>query len=320
MKKLKYILTALTLICAAAGHQLRAETLPLYFGDLRSEVTNQLTIASNTVVVDKKLISKLKATLKTIDKNKTNTLAASTKTLALVAKSLNQTTLSNIFDSNIQLVVDLYVSNYFSAQSDLASRLVSTFPGKSHDAADKAMAKLLAAIDAADTNLNSTIASKALSSSSKALVVATKSVTKAEAAPQPPATYQATIAINGASTTTFRPTLAVAVQGGPGDFFINAVGHSGSGLSTKALSLSFAITDLVDGANPTATITAGGANQYTVAGLGSGNTTFISTGGTTQVNWNSAAKLLSGSFSFNSSEQDGSRTAVISGTFVITYQ
>ncbi|MEO6035107.1 MAG: hypothetical protein ABIQ35_07625 [Verrucomicrobiota bacterium] len=52
---------------------------------------DQLSIASNSVVVDKRLIAKLNSVLKTIDKNTTNTLAPGIKTLGLVTKSLNRT-------------------------------------------------------------------------------------------------------------------------------------------------------------------------------------------------------------------------------------
>lgn len=322
MKQVKFLLVAAALFCAAAKQQSSAIDIPPapYFRDLRIEVTNQLTIASNAVAADKKLIAKLKSTLKTIDKNSSITLAPGTKTLALVAKALNKTSLSNVFDAQLQFIVDIYTDNYAGLETGLETQLNTAFPGKKRDAAQKALNKLIAAIDSASSNLNTDLASKALSLASKNLVVAQKAVTSAKNAPLPPSSFQATVAISGSSTTTFKPRLATVTPAviGSGNFFVNAAGTSGSGINTKAISLSFALTDLVQGAN-TATITAGGANQYTTGGL-NGNVSFNSTGGVSHVFWDAATKTLAGDFSFNGSEQDGARTATFSGTFSVHYQ
>ena len=66
MNKLFLPLTCLVTLFANIA---RADDLP-FFSTLREEIVNQLTIASNTVALNKKLISTLASNLKTLDKTK----------------------------------------------------------------------------------------------------------------------------------------------------------------------------------------------------------------------------------------------------------
>lgn len=311
---MKKILLALALFAISSAQHLSASDLQApYFSFVRSEVTNQLTIASNTLPLNKTLIGQLKATLKVIDKNTTNTLAPGVKTLGLVTKGLNKTSISNIFDAELQNVVDIYFDILKSNGSSLSNRLVATYPSGPHTSALNNLNQMIAALNSADTNFNTTLASKSLALALKKFVVTEKLTIKAEAAPAPLATVNATITISG-SKTSFKSTLAVAASIVNGIVFINAVQGSTSG--TK--SLSFGLTGLVAGAN-TLPIASGGANQYTYvnfSGVGAyTGHSFDSTGSTATVNYNPATKSLSGSFTFNASEQDGIRTAAITGTF-----
>ncbi len=312
MKTLKYLFITFVLF-AAATHSHAAE-LP-YLSNLRSEITNQLTIASNAIPVNKPLITKLKASLKTVDKNTTNTLAAGVKTLAVLAPSLNKTTLSNIFDGPLQTVVDIYTTEYLNAHSNLVAQLATAYPSKKQEAALKLLDKLAAAVSAANTNFNSNLAVKALTLASKNLVASSKAVTTAKNVPVPPSKVLATAPKTWAPS--FKSIVAIAVPFPNNFFVINANGTSGTGFGTKIASLTVQLGTLVPGSNNV--IIEANSSLYAVAKLGGENQAFNSTGGTAQANWNPATKTISGSFSFNVIQDGTSNTTVIKGTFVTSY-
>ena len=74
MNKLVYPLACLAVLLA---NMARGDDLP-FFSPLREEVANQLTVASNTVPLDKKLLASLRSNLKSIDKTKPTLTAGST--------------------------------------------------------------------------------------------------------------------------------------------------------------------------------------------------------------------------------------------------
>jgi hypothetical protein len=73
----------------------RADELP-FFSALRGEIVSQLTLASNTPPVNKKLVAALNTNLKLIDRAKPTLVHGSTA-LGTLAKNLGKTALSNTF-------------------------------------------------------------------------------------------------------------------------------------------------------------------------------------------------------------------------------
>jgi hypothetical protein len=313
---MKYITTILAaLFCALSAQTTRGISVPL--GDLHDEITDQLSLASNNVLLNKKLISQLNAALKTLDKVKSDSLADETKTLSLVIPMLNKTSLSNVFDAELQLILDIYTSNYVSSADSFGAQLANTFPGKKHDSAQKALDKLLAAIQAADTNMDSTLAAKALSKASKTMKAVEKAVSNAINAKLPPASMTATISIPGEKDIKFSSKLGVGQPFAGGNFVMNAVSTTGSGFNTKIQSLLLILPNLVEGAN--SVTLSGSGNQFTTGGL-NGSTSFIGVSGNAQVVWVSASKAVSGTFTFTAAEQAGLRIATITGSFTAVYQ
>ncbi len=324
---MKKLILTLVLFCAAIFAQ-RASALsldPPYFDNVRAEIINQLTIASNGVPLDAKLIKALNKALATLDKGVTNTVAnttnkltAGTKVLGTLVKALNKTSVSNALDSVVQQVVDIYTGEYANSLNDLSNRLAVTFLSSKRTSAEKALGKLLLAVTAADTNMNSTLAAKALGKAATAFKSAAKAVAKAEAVPPPPAGINATVAVTGASTVNYKSLTQAVTPGASGNFNVLSGSVTGSGAGTKQLVISFGLQGLSPGAN---TVNFSSFN-YIVTGInGSGS---MSCTGTAQVSWDTAHKSLTGTFScngtFNFAAGGSAPGTVNNGSFTLFYQ
>lgn len=201
MKKLLYPLTCLLVLLTHVG---RADDLP-FFSSIREEIVSQLTIASNTPPLNKKLVSALGSNLKTIDKTKP-TLITGSAALGTLAKSLGKTSLSNTFLPILTGTRTVYLEAMETEMGDLEDRLSYTIPGKAQTAAQTAIGKLAAAMEDAGTNASFTLSLKSLSKAAKALVTAAKAVAKAETA-KPGANFlTATITESNQGVTLFKPT------------------------------------------------------------------------------------------------------------------
>jgi hypothetical protein len=263
-------------------------------------VINQLTVASNDVVANKKLIKTLSGALKLIDKTKTNYVGGS-KSLGSLARTLNRTTVSNEFHDVLQATADTYVSELLDEEGALADRLAPTYPSGSRTAAQRQLDLMLAAIQGANTNDSVVTAARFLSIASKKQIVAAKLVTKAENAPPPPAGV--TASITGALRRSFKSFTAVITNPGGGTSIIvnSATKPSASGLD----SLAFSLTGVTDG---THTVNLEGEySQVRVGGRA------FTGDGTATVTFNSTTKVIFGTFSFIGSDDDGSVT--VSGSF-----
>src|SRR5215475_11967882 len=95
-------------ICTAAIHSSATPLLP-YFAPVRSEITNQMTIISNTVPLNKKLLGVLKGALTQIDKPGPANLANDIKLLNVVVPAIAKTTVSNVFHSPLDGAVNNYL-------------------------------------------------------------------------------------------------------------------------------------------------------------------------------------------------------------------
>ena len=201
MKKLIYSLTCLAVLLTNIA---RADELP-FFSTLRGEIFNQLTIASNNVALNKRLISVLSANLKTIDRTKP-ALVNGSAALGTLAKGLGRTSLSNTFLPILTDTRAVYLDVLETELSALQERLIGTIPGKSRTAAQTALGKLSAAIEAANTNANFTASLSSLSKAATALGAAQKSVVKAETAVPGANFLTATITESNQGVTSFKPT------------------------------------------------------------------------------------------------------------------
>lgn len=201
MKKFIYPLTCLTLLFTNPS---RGDDLP-FFSSLRQEITIQLTLASNTPPLNKKLINGLQANLKLIDRTKP-TLLTGGSSLGTLAKSLSKTSLSNTF---LPILIDTraaYIDAMETEISALMDQLADTIPGKARSAAQTAIGKVLAVIENVKTNASLAGSLGSLKKAATALVAAEKAVVKAETAPPGPNFLTATVTESNQGTFTFMPT------------------------------------------------------------------------------------------------------------------
>lgn len=214
MNKLFLPLTCLAVLFANIA---RADDLP-FFSSLRGEIVSQLTIASNNLALNKKLISALASNLKTLDKTKP-TLIAGSATLGTLAKNLGKTTLSNNFLPIVTGIRTVYLDTMEGSLDELEERLSHTIPGKAQTTAQTDLGKATIAIDAVGTNSDFALSLKALSKAATALAKAEKSVVKAETA-KPGANFlTATIIESNQGTTPFQATKSMFLDAYYDPFF-----------------------------------------------------------------------------------------------------
>ena len=213
MKKLVYPLTCLAVLLANIA---RGDDLP-FFSSLREEIASQLTIASNTLPLNKKLTAGFRSNLKLIDKTKP-TLIAGSGALGTLAKSLGRTSLSNTFLPILTDTRTVYIDVMETEMIALEDRLAVTIPGKAQTSARTAIAKVSVAIDDASTNNNFTVSLKSLSKAAKALSSAQKAVAKAETAKPGADFLSATITESNQGETLFKPVKKTILEAYYDDF------------------------------------------------------------------------------------------------------
>lgn len=337
---MKKLLLALTLSLAVFLPRAQAipDSLP-YLGSIRSEVLDQLTIASNNVATtnnvaaNKKLIKTLLGAKKLIDKTKTNYVGGA-KSLTVLNKTFVRSALSNEFNPLIGQTLDVYVGSLYSVRDTLADRVNGSYPGRAQTAALATLAKLLAAIDNANTNTNILLALRSLGVAAKTETAAQKATVKAENAPLPPAQYKATItgALFGNFNFTPNPANAIAsVFNAPLNYLqMNGISgvRSGSGLSTKLTTRQLLITipNLADG---TTTYEVGDGSGkafvlYTVGRGGVGGSDgadgYEAVSGTLTVTVNKASKTAVGTFSFYApGENTATAASTSNGSFSVVW-
>ena len=301
---MKHLLLTLVLCSAAFVGQARAGLTPPYFGGLRVEVTNQLAIASNAPTLDRKLITALRRALTLIDKANPTNLVSDTKTLTTLTTTLNKSSLSNLFDAELQTVVDIYRNVLLSNELSLSNRLAATFPSGPHTAAQNNLNQMLAALVTAGSSLDSGAAARALSLAAKKGVVAAKLTTKAENAPPPGNVVAAKV--NGANFRSAARTTEATYEPA-----INRVQFTGVA-GTKALTV-FIIT------------TPGTSTHFfTTSAIYSSGTQgqAVSSSGTITITLDTARKVISGTFSFEADSFSPllGHVSVTDGTFFATYE
>lgn len=201
---MKPIIFSLTCLAVLLANIARADDVP-FFSPLREEIINQLTLATNTVPLNKKLVSALASNLKTLDKTKP-TLITGSAALGTLAKSLGKTTLSNTFLPILTGTRTVYLDVIETAMGTLEERLTHTMPGKTQTSAQTAINKLAVALENATTNASFTLSLKSLSKAAKALAAADKAVFKAETAKPGASFLTATIIESNQGTNLLKVT------------------------------------------------------------------------------------------------------------------
>lgn len=304
---MKQLLLSLVVFTLFVVQRANAVLPPPYFSDVRSEVTNQLAIASNAPSIDKKLVTSLRKALTLIDKADPENLVKDTKTLTLLATTLNKSSVSNAFDSYLQTVVDIYINVLLGEGAGLSNRLVATFPSGPHTAAVNNLEQLLAALNTANTQGDSVLAAKALSLAAKKAVVTEKLTIKAENARPPKTTLTATL--SGAINGTFNAQAAPATFQGVNHYRIIGARAGRTGQTTVEL-------DLVDAVPGTSTVSLNGNSAYKILSL-AGFENYVATSGNATVTVNTDLEALFGTFTFNANGPKGAIT--VTGSFFSTY-
>lgn len=339
MMKLLLALT-LTLAVFLPRAQAVADTLP-FLTTFRSQVANQLTIASNNIVAtnDVRGNTRLKKTLigalRTIDRTKTNSYVAGASALNVLNRTFYRTSLSNTFNPLVDQTRDVYVASLYLAYSNYAARVNASYPGRSQTAAFATLARLLAAIDTANTNTNVLVALRFLSTAARTETATLAATKRAEAAPLPPQQYTATIAGALYGTFNFTPKPANAIAAvrniALNNLQMNGVSGtvSGSGFSTKSTVRTLFI-NIPNLANGTTVYDVGSGSgkafvNYTVArgGIGGADPAdgYEAVSGTLTVTVNLAAKTAVGTFSFSAPGENnpGSTASTSNGKFSVLW-
>jgi hypothetical protein len=302
---MKCLLLTLALFSSILIPSARADALP-YFETLRAQVLSQLDLATNGVAEpDKKLVSALRKALTTIDKTKPD-YASGSKSLGTIAKGLNRTSVSNVFAPVFQSTVAVYLGALMGEEDTLAARLAATFPSKSRTSAELALERLVAALQSANATDDIILAAKALAAAAKEFGTATKLTVKAEDAPAPPAGLSATI--SGALNASFNDFNTTITRTGSSIGVNSQTKPSASGLDSILMELQ----NVSDG--PQTVNVRGGYNQVRAGGRSFGGVTLVN--GTATITYDSATKVISGTFSFVGDEAgDSTATVTVSGSF-----
>jgi hypothetical protein len=305
MKQLAIIVAvALT---AFFQHANAAILLP-HLADVRAEITNQLTIASNAPTFDKKLATSLRKSLTLIDKPGKTSVANDLKVLGLVAKTLNRTSVSNEFDAEFNAAITAYFNDLNAASESSADRLDTTYPGRLREAAAKALQKVLDGLEDGAALSDLVSRAKLLSKVAAAIVRADLAIARAEDAPAPPARIVAQV--TGSLRTSIKTQGAGIVAGD--SLIINGAQTSGTTLHQ----INFVCLAVPEG---TSTVNLNGGNVNVVkfpgVAINYGNGT-----GTATVTRNNVNRTAFGTFTFTATGVSGTTgnitvTGEFSGTF-----
>jgi hypothetical protein len=314
MKKLLYVVA---FIGAFIFTQTAQAANTGYLVGLYNSVSNQLFIVSNTPPVDVKLAKSLNSALSSIQKSGGGPdIASAVKGLGSAVKIVNRTSVSNAVSGSVHSTLVSIANQYITSANTYSNQVAALFPSKGQTAALNGISNLLASVASINVNANITAALKALSGLAKQTTTIQKSVTAAQKAPAPAASVSATIAISGSPNFSFKASQAVLVHTAGGDFTLDSQQASGSGTGTTIHVLAFGIYGLVPG---TTSIVSGSDGTYSRGGL-AGTAAFAITSSNLQLNWDTAHKLVSGTFTLGLHEESGTRTGSVTGSFSLTYQ
>ena len=289
-----------------------------FLTSVRTEVTNQLNIVTNTVPLDTKRLAVLKAALKSIDRTTATNLTTDVQTLNVLVVGLGKSSLSNTFLPLLDNAADQYYDVIADGYESLTNRIVLALPSGTHTAADKNLALLLTTLQkAGSTNLFAAV--KLIGQAASKLKTCTLLVTRAEAVLPGPNAFTAMI---GSTAYSLRGELGPGHPSGVRADYTDAThilvitGSKLVGANAKLINIT--IGSVTNGVT-VHTFGGGGSTavaSYSAVGL-SGNGTSTSTDGTITVNMNEAKRVFSGSYSFNIAGTAGN--SLVKGTFLLNY-
>jgi len=306
-KRMKQILLTLAVFAAALVPS-RASTLLPYLDNIRAEIVNQQTIVSNAPPpLDKPLATALRKALFQIDRPTPTNIVNDTKALASIAKTLNKTSVSNVFDPLIRSALINYADEVMTRLVAASNTVASTFPSGPHTAANNLIAQAFDAVESALANSDTTAGAKALAAVTKKLTAISNVVAKAETAKAPPARINARV--TGSLNTTIK-TAAAGIAPGVG---LNIGGAQPQGAGFKQIN--FVLNNVPEGTS-TVPLTFGNVNILSLGGaINYGNGT-----GTATVTRNNANSTAFGTFTFTASGVGGTTgTVTVTGDFFGTW-
>lgn len=301
-------LLTFTIVATAMLLSARASTLLPYLDPIDAEIINQQVILSNNPPVDRALATALRKARTSIERTTPTNLVNDTKALASVAATLNKTSLSNTFDPLIRTALGNYVGEVENALNTTSNALLLTFPSGPHTAANNIIGLAFDSIEAAQGNVNTTLATKGLAVVTKKVTVVNNLLTKAENAHAPPVQLRATIAATPEGTFAFQPTpakAAVAVLSGSTLGIIGVQVQRITTTSVRVRTLTITIPNITDGTHIYNVSNNGGDAMviYTISqgapGVPPSGDAYTATSGTLTVTYNSGTKAAVGTFTFS---------------------
>jgi hypothetical protein len=157
-----------------------ATALYSYLAPVRTEITNQLFMVTNTAPVNTRLAGSLKAALRLIDRPTATNLSTDVTTLNNLYNSLSRLSLSNTFVPLLDTAGDNYYTVIYSSYTNLLGTWQLTLPSGTRTAASNNLSQLSATLNAA-SQTNVAAGLKLLSKAVAKLKVATTLVTRANA-------------------------------------------------------------------------------------------------------------------------------------------
>ena len=303
---MKYTTLLLSLAVSAGALTSQATPLMPYFGPLRDGINQQIGAVNSTVPVDKKLLGVLNGSLAQIDKPGTPSLMNDLKVLNVVVPALSKTSVSNVFHASLDGAVNNYLELVYNMADAGKVKLAKAYSSKVKDSAQKSLDKLYATLESADTNSNLGAAAKLIGKALPQWVTTDKIIASAATVPAPPSGVNAKV--TGASSWSFKSTQAVAVTGFPAN---NVTVNSAQAILSAPYgqrTITFTMYGLQEGANSLSV----GNHDFAITevyGNGTG-AAFVGSSGTIQVNYNSAAKTVAGTFNVTLRDQDNAGKVV----------
>lgn len=280
---------------------------------LGESISNYLAAIEGEGTTDRKLVAALKKSISAANKASHEDIGANAKIVGQIAASVLRTSASNEFGAQVEAAVESYNLAVGSGAIISSNMLLSTYPSGPRNAAERNLAKVFGYVAGAAVSDDFAAAAKLVSKAAAKARVVDKLVAKAQAVPPPPAHVTANVTFQGSpsiGSIGYKSRAAGITPGAPGFFTLISGGTAGTELRT----VSFALSALSPGENNVPIQT----GVFTFTSL-KRNGTFVNGTGTAQVNWNPDTHTLVGTFTFDMTEQGGSRTATINGSFSGTY-
>jgi hypothetical protein len=336
MKKLLLVLA----LSALASTQLTAAAFLPYLEPIRQHAIDQQVVLSNNPPVNASLATALRKVRTTLERGGATNLANDVSALNSVATTVNRTSLSNSFDPHIRLALSNYVEVVIDALDASEAALLLTRPSAHQTSGDRLIDTLRVQINGAITNINTTVASKALSGVVKKLSTLASSVRKAQLARPGRDSFSAQINESHEGSFVFTPSAprgeqALGATYSPvnGLLTISAVKANLSGRTVTSRIFSILVPSLPDSGTHTYSFGSGSGGTATAL-FTTGKTTgsippvfhyselYQSDGGTITISHDRANKNVYGSFRIfaNGQNNGGNQFSAESGTFSLTYR